>query len=207
MKLADKNKILIFSHDKFIRDGFYKTNLDEIASELKISKKTIYKFFPSKMKLLEEVIDFRINNISTMLDEIVDSDDDTITKFLRLISCQKTFNLNCSALWFRDIEIHAPELKKKMDKFRFEKITKIMSKLLYQGKREKTVKNLPTDIIIQALNGAVETVTSSDFIYNTNHSFHDAMKITSEIFLSGILTETGRKKYSNKQKLLGKVLK
>ncbi|MCX7877084.1 MAG: TetR/AcrR family transcriptional regulator [Ignavibacteria bacterium] len=205
--MSDKNKILNFSHDKFIKEGFYKTSIDEIASELKISKKTIYKYFPSKARLLDEVMDMRISNINKLLDEIVDSEDDTITKFLKLISCQKTFSLNCSPHWFRDIEVHAPHLKLKMDKLRSEKITRIMSKLLLQGKREKVVVNVPADILITALNGAIEAVTSSDFIYNSKYSFHDAMKITSEIFLSGIFTETGRRKYSNKKKLLEKALK
>ncbi|MBK7254925.1 MAG: helix-turn-helix transcriptional regulator, partial [Ignavibacteria bacterium] len=48
----EKEKILNYSRNKFHREGFYKTSMDEISSELHISKKTIYKYFSSKEKLL-----------------------------------------------------------------------------------------------------------------------------------------------------------
>ena len=46
--MEEKNKIIERTEDKFFRDGFYKTTMDEIATDLSMSKKTIYKFFPSK---------------------------------------------------------------------------------------------------------------------------------------------------------------
>ncbi|MBL7128958.1 MAG: helix-turn-helix transcriptional regulator, partial [Ignavibacteria bacterium] len=48
----DRDKILNFARQKFHREGFYKISMDEIAKELHVSKKTIYKYFPSKEKLL-----------------------------------------------------------------------------------------------------------------------------------------------------------
>lgn len=196
-EVSEKEKILYFTHAKFITEGFYKTTMDEIAKDLQISKKTIYKHFESKEDLLSCVCDARIQMVHKFMDEIADSQEDSITKFLRILNRQKSMAMNCSAVWFRDLEIHAPELSRRFDEVRSVKITSTLVKLLNQGKKEKSIENVPNDILITALNGAIEAVTHADFILNSKYSFHDAMRITAEIFFNGFLTPMGKEKYSH----------
>lgn len=205
-EVTEKEKILYFTHAKFITEGFYKTTMDEIARDLQMSKKTIYKHFDSKEELLENVCGMRMKLMEEFLDEVVESDDDAITKFLKIIHKQKSMSMNCSPVWFRDLEVHAPHLSREFAKVRQEKVTKIMSKLLEQGKKEKVVEHVPVDIIITALNGAIEAVTHADFVLNSKYSFHEAMRITAEIFFNGFLTELGKEKFSNTKKLFENVL-
>ena len=205
-EVNEKEKILYFTHAKFITEGFYKTTMDEIAKDLQISKKTIYKHFESKEDLLEAVCDSRIEMIHRFMDEIIDSGDDSITKFLKILNRQKSMAMNCGAVWFKDLQVHAPHLRKKFDEVRTVKVTSLMMKLLEQGKKEKVVENVPKDILITALNGAMEAVTHADFILNSKYSFHEAMRITAEIFFNGFLTPLGKEKYSNTKKIFENVL-
>ncbi len=205
-EVTEKEKILYFTHAKFITEGFYKTTMDEIARDLQMSKKTIYKHFDSKEVLLENVCSMRMKLMEEFLDEVAESDDDAITKFLKIIHKQKSMSMNCSPVWFRDLEVHAPHLSKEFAKVRQDKVTKVMSKLLEQGKKEKVVEHVPVDIIITALNGAIEAVTRADFVLNSKYSFHEAMRITAEMFLNGFLTELGKEKFSNTKKLIDNVL-
>lgn len=205
-EVTEKEKILYFTHAKFITEGFYKTTMDEIARDLQMSKKTIYKHFDSKEVLLENVCGIRMKLMEEFLDEVVESDDDAITKFIKIIHKQKSMSMNCSPTWFRDLEIHAPHLSKEFAKVRKEKVTKLMSKLLEQGKKEKVVEHVPVDIIITALNGAIEAVTHADFVLNSKYSFHETMRITAEIFFNGFLTDSGKIKFSNTKKLFEDVL-
>jgi AcrR family transcriptional regulator len=205
-EVTEKEKILFFTHAKFITEGFYKTTMDEIAKDLQMSKKTIYKHFESKEALLDSVCDVRIAMIKEFMDEVINSDEDSITKFLRVLNKQKSMSMNCSNAWFRDLEIHAPHLRKKFDAVRSVKVTNLMMNLLEQGKREKMIEDVPNDILITALNGAIEAVTHADFILNSKYSFHDAMRITAEIFFSGFLTPAGKERYSNTKKVFENVL-
>lgn len=205
-EVTDKDKILFFTHAKFITEGFYKTTMDEIARDLQMSKKTIYKHFTSKEELLQEVCNVRIQMMQEFMTEVVDSDCDTVTKFLKIINKQKSLAMNCSNAWFKDLEIHAPLLRKKFDEVRIENVTKLMVKLIEQGIKEKVIENIPADIIITALNGAMEAVTHAQFILNSKYSFHEAMRITAELFLNGFLTPVGKEKYSNTKKLFENVL-
>ena len=93
-QVTEKDKILYFTHAKFITEGFYKTTMDEIARDLQISKKTIYKHFESKEVLLEAVCDMRILLMHERIDEIVESSDDSVTKFLKLINMHRITSYN-----------------------------------------------------------------------------------------------------------------
>ncbi len=199
-EVTEKEKILHFTHAKFITEGFYKTSMDEIAKDLHMSKKTIYKHFVSKEVLLVEVCDLRIDLLLRKLNEIGESADDSVTKFLKILNMNKIMMLNCSIAWFRDLKIHAPNCLQKFNEVRSVQVMGILKKLLEQGRREKLIESYPHDILITALNGAIEAVTHPDFILNSSYSFHDAVRITSEIFFKGFLTPLGKKKYSKTKK-------
>lgn len=203
--LSDKEKILNHAHVKFITEGFYKTSMDEISREMQVSKKTIYKFFPSKELLLEEICDLRIRIVNSRIKEIIDSKNNVVTKFIQLLDMNKKMMSACSEKWFRDLHLHAPNLLKKFDELRAEKIFQVMSKLLEQGKREKLLENYPGCILITAFSGAIEAVTDPDFILNNKFTVHDAFIITSEIFMNGFLTPLGKESYSSSKKLFENV--
>lgn len=205
-QVTDKDKILFFTHAKFIQEGFYKTTMDEIARDLQMSKKTIYKYFPSKNELLESVCDMRIDLMQTKMNEIIESNEDSVTKFIKILNLNKGMMMNCSPAWMRDIQIHAPHCKKKFDDMRSQKIIFVLTRLLEQGKKEKMIEHIPAEIIITAFLGAVESVTNPDFILNNKFSFHEAMVITAEIFFNGFLTDQGKEKYTNTKKYFENVL-
>ncbi len=52
-----QNRIIQQSREMFLRHGYSKVRIDEIAAELKISKKTIYNHFGSKEQLLFAAIE------------------------------------------------------------------------------------------------------------------------------------------------------
>ena len=205
-EVEERDKILYFTHAKFITEGFYKTTMDEIAKDLQVSKKTIYKHFESKEELLESVCTMRMDMIKQFMDDVANSPEDAITKFLRILNKQKSMAMNCSAVWFKDLQVHAPHLRKRFDEVRSNKVTSLLMKLLEQGKKEKVVENVPNDILITALNGALEAVTHADFILNSKYSFHEAMRITAEIFFNGFLTPLGKEKFKNTKQLFENVL-
>ncbi len=50
------------AHQLFMRYGFKSVSMDDIASAMGISKKTIYQFFPDKESLVADVVKMIINN-------------------------------------------------------------------------------------------------------------------------------------------------
>jgi len=191
----EKDKILKFAQQKFFAEGFYKTTMDEISRELQMSKKTIYKYFPSKEKLVEEITDEMLNDAQCEIGAIIDSDDSAVIKFVKMLNKYMTNVNKFSERWYRDLQLHTPHIWKKIEVLREEKIIRGSKKLIEQGKREKLIEHYPAEIIIAAFISTIRTVMNPDFILANKFSMQQAFKYTFELLLSGILTVQGRELY------------
>jgi len=203
----DRLRILKYSRSKFHSEGFYKTTMDELARELHVSKKTIYKYFPSKENLLQEICLDTSCEIMSKMESIIDGTEDVVVKFVRLLNMHSNFTMNISDKWLRDLSVHAPGIRKDLDEMKNEQVNKVFTKLLEQGKREKLIENYPTPIIIASFNSSLKSVLNHDFLINNKFSIHNAFKITYEMLLNGILTVTGKDKFKKAKVLLAKEIK
>jgi len=180
--------------------------MDEIAKELHVSKKTIYKHFPSKEKLLEEICKVTSKYLERYVDEIVHSKTDVVTKFVKLLYLHSNFMMNISDKWLNDLRIHAPEIKHSIDDTRNQRIIYISSKLIEQGKKEKLIGNYPSQIIIAILTSSFTEIFKPDFIIQNKFSLQDAFVYTYDIIMNGILTKKGKEKYKKTKPMLSKKL-
>ena len=81
-----REKILKGTIQVFNKKGL-KLTMDDVADELKISKKTIYKEFSSKDEIFETMVDYVFDNIKVREKEILDSKEySTLEKIRMLLS-------------------------------------------------------------------------------------------------------------------------
>ncbi|TPN86172.1 TetR/AcrR family transcriptional regulator [Aquimarina algicola] len=73
-----KEEIIQKASDMFLNLGFKSVTMDDLASELGISKKTIYAHFQNKTKLVEATTDHLFCSICEGIDEILDKKLDPI---------------------------------------------------------------------------------------------------------------------------------
>ena len=72
--MDEQDKIIEQIEDKLFKEGFYKTTMDEVASELGMSKKTIYKFFPSKDDLVMAIAKHFMNVMKSKIVPALNTD-------------------------------------------------------------------------------------------------------------------------------------
>jgi AcrR family transcriptional regulator len=200
----EKDKILKFAQNKFFSEGFYKISMDEIAQELQMSKKTIYKYFPSKEKLVEEISDCVIDSVCGNVEEIIDCSENVVIKFVKMLYMYNSNLIKFSDKWYRDLQLHTPHIWQKIDKMRMEKIYANAKKILEQGKKEKLVENYPSEIMVEAFASTIRAVMNPEFILMNKFSMQQAFKYSYEMLLNGILTDLGKLKYQETKKLFEK---
>ena len=66
-----KDKIINKAKEMFLKLGFKSITMDDIACEMCISKKTIYKYFSNKDILIEESIDLLHKEVKEIMDAII----------------------------------------------------------------------------------------------------------------------------------------
>ena len=66
-----KEKIISKASDMFLKLGFKSVTMDDIAGEMCISKKTIYKYFFNKELLIEESVSLLHKEVHHLLDDAI----------------------------------------------------------------------------------------------------------------------------------------
>ena len=187
----DKTRILKYVQNKYLTEGFYKTSMDVLASEMQISKKTIYKYFATKNHLVEAVAQDIMKYLSSNFDKIVNKDQNAVLKILSLLDFMSKSILRASDKWIVDIKEHKPALWNKIDRFRSKKILVILSKIIEQGKNEGYIEDKPNEIIITIFIASIREIVNPAFLSENKFTIQDVLPVTFEILLKGILTEKG----------------
>lgn len=201
---AERDKIIEYCSVKFLKDGFYYVTVDQIASELRMSKKTIYKYFSTKDELVEAVAIKMMEDVSTRIEEIITSENDSLTKALMLFEVMAGVVVRFSENWLRDLQIHTPKLWKKIDEFRTKRAFTALGSIIKQGQSEGIIIDKPAELIIHIFVNTVRSVVHPDFLYHQKFNYKEAFIHSFEILFNGILTPKGRKIFD---KIFSKVIK
>lgn len=190
-----KEKILNHTFKIYSLNGFRKTTMDEIADELGMSKKTIYKFFPSKTNLIEAVVNRIMESMKTGVAQSLTEGTDCVYKLhkLSLFIAERVSEINMK--WIADLQIHAPFIWNKVEKFRKKIIMDNMINVIIDGQKKGFIVEAPIEIIMTIIISSLTGVVNPEFLINNNISAKNAVQNTLDIVFGGILTKEGRKIY------------
>ena len=191
--MTEKQKILNLSLETFLKEGFYKTTMDEIAAKLHMSKKTIYKNFSTKEELLAQVTQFFLKSNHKAIRKSFNSDSNAVEKIYYMTNTIGTIVSNISDKMLSDLQSYAPELWKRIDEFRTRVLTVNFTKIIEQGKTEGFVNDINSIILINAFVSSIRGVANPLFVTTNKITLIEALETTISIFLNGILTEKGKK--------------
>lgn len=194
-----KDRIIEKSREKFFSSGFSKVTMDEIALELGISKKTLYKYFPSKDRLLEEIIQRQIFWVSGQIHQIVTAEIDFIEKLHRLWTFMGQMLSQIGKPFQDDIRRLKPELWKRVDQFRREKIFANFTRLFAEGAQLGALRsNVNTEILVRMYANSIQGIINPDVLSHSSFSGEEAFRNILSILFEGILSDTARKHYQEK---------
>ena len=167
--------------------------MDQIASELRMSKKTIYKNFASKEVLVEDIVQGVKTEVSTNLESIMSSKDNSVMKLLALNRLLSGLLLRLKDKWINDLKIYLPNLWQEIDEFRNKRLNQVFSSIILEGQKEELIKELPPEMMLIVFISTLSGVINSEFLLNNRFSYKDALEISLSILFSGILTPKGQK--------------
>jgi len=109
-----KDKIVKKATDMFLRLGFKSVTMDDIAGEMCISKKTIYKYFSNKEKLIEEGTEVVHQNIHRMMEEVIARNYNAIAENFQMREMFKDMFKSFDQSPAYQLKKHYPEIYEKM---------------------------------------------------------------------------------------------
>ena len=109
-----KERIIKKATDMFLKLGFKSVTMDDIACEMCISKKTIYKYFSNKEKLIEEGTELVHQKIHNLMNEIVAQKHNAIKENFEMRKMFKEMFQSVDHSPAFQLKKHYPEIYEKM---------------------------------------------------------------------------------------------
>lgn len=141
-----KEKIIAKAKEMFLRLGFKSITMDDIACEMCISKKTIYKYFSNKDVLIEESIKLAHTEINETINKIVAQDLNAIEENFEIKRMFKEMFKSSETSPIYQLKKHYPEIYSKVLDIQIEVCIKCFKDNILKGMKEGLYrKNLDVD--------------------------------------------------------------
>lgn len=115
-----ETKIVTNAADHFLNKGFKSVTMDDLASSMGMSKKTIYTYFKTKSDLINEVANYLFDIISTGIDFICDQKHNPIEELYKINDfVQKNLKNEYTSPLYQ-LQKYYPETHKELFKKQFE---------------------------------------------------------------------------------------
>ena len=146
--MTSKNKILLIGAEMFMRLGIRSVSMEDLASELGISKKTLYQDFSSKSEILSGIMDMLHAEDRTLCQDVCNSSQNAVEEMIQICRYVLKRLRGISASTWHDLKKYYPEQWKKNEQFHHVYIYEVIYKNLEKGQAEGLYrKELDPDII------------------------------------------------------------
>ncbi len=198
---STKEKIITRASERFFRDGLRGCPVDELTSELSMSKKTFYQVFKSKEDLVEQIIEQRLGEINLTMETILARPVDFVHKLHAVVSFMGEVIGGISKATFAELSSRYPHLWSRIEKFRRERLSKNITRLLEQGVPEGYIRpEVNPRVFLLVYLAAIENVMQASVLSQESFSSREALDAIMEIFFNGILTGSARTRYEDLQR-------
>ncbi|GAA4831185.1 TetR/AcrR family transcriptional regulator [Algivirga pacifica] len=186
-----KKRIEEVAESLFMRYGLRAVTMDDIASELGMSKKTIYQFYKDKKSLVEEVMLVKIQEEEQVIERIMEDSSNAIENFVKVSDYLKKVLATINPVVFWDVEKYYPEAWKHYCQNK-EKHCKVFQEILEQGIREGLFRpEINTNIIARLRLQMVDMGFNQDIYPSSEFNLVEVQSQFIEHFIRGVVTEKG----------------
>lgn len=191
-----KERIIDLAREKFFQSGFNKVTVDEISGDLGISKKTMYKFFPSKEDLVRTMMRMFMKKVEGRMLKIYESDKSVVQKLAEIMLFIGNVAGKISRPFQMDIQRFLPQLWKEVDKFRTEMILSKLSRLITQAKTEGAFReDVNEQVVLLMFLNSVQSIVNPEVLSKNSFSPKEAMYTIFHVIFEGSLTEKAREEF------------
>jgi len=191
-----KERILELAKNRFFAQGFNKVTLDELSGELGISKKTMYKFFPSKDELVKTVVWMMMRRVEKEVHWITEQQKPFVHRLADLIFFIGKTVGRFSKSFQQDMKRFAPNIWAEMEKFRQEHIVAKVVEMIRQAKKENVFRqDINDEVIVMMLVSCFQNILTPTVLAEHSFSPKEAMYTIFHVIFEGSLTEEARKEF------------
>jgi len=190
-------RILATAQRQLFTYGYNALTMDDLAHELGISKKTLYRHFPGKDAIIGLIIDGIGRTIRSGMEAVLNDPKLNFAQKLRgVVDVVAPRLAQTSPAMLRELQRYAPRIHQKIDELRQKNIPYVFGRLFRAGIAEGAVRaDLDPDFAAQFWLQSMRGLTHPDTLAVTHLTPRQTLEKALELFTGGLLTTGGRKDY------------
>ena len=182
-----REKILDETEAMVLHQGFRRFNLDQLARRLRMSKNTIYYYFPSKEELFFAALNRRASRLMQRLKEIVAMDASARDKLFVASQCIVSESAEMDNSLLRDLEELFPDFFGLSQTF-FRQVVKYIGIILEDGaKRREFRKDINPAVLTRTIRGIGAYLIEQDFLTKNKLTVEKVYSEAMGVLMDGIL--------------------
>jgi AcrR family transcriptional regulator len=204
--MSNEGKIIAAAYRLFLQKGYRQTTMDEIALDLGMSKKTLYRYFPGKMELLFASFELLKTKITAQVEAILANKYISFPHKLKsILTAMATHLAPINSDLLNDLRQFAPEIWEDLNTYIHESAYLRFHDLLEQGRAQGFVNpKINGNLAVMLYAAAVQSLLDPKFRSQFPESIQSGMRLSPAevydqaitILYMGVLTEEGRDEFA-----------
>ncbi|MCC6353136.1 MAG: TetR/AcrR family transcriptional regulator [Verrucomicrobiae bacterium] len=184
-----RGRVVEYARGVFLREGFRRITMDEIAAGMGISKRTLYEAVPSKEALVGEVLDAQIARVSGLAQRVVGDRSlpyrRKVEEFLLVLARAISA---VSPAFLGDLKRLTPGLYARFQRMREENVLRIFKGMIVEGKESGHLRDGVEPVLAaEAFFHALRGLTDPEVMGRLQIVPEIAFRHTLDLFLHGML--------------------
>lgn len=189
-----KENILKAAQSLFFKKGIRNVSVDEIATELKISKRTIYKYFENKDDIVFQLVKKHLEHHKTEILKLMKEANNIIEETMSIVECSSEMMNHINPVVFEDLKTFYPKSWYYLEEFKKDFVLSSITKGLIKGQKQGIIrKDINIKLMAYLRLSQINLLFDSTLLKEFNISFNELQHQLTKQFLYGICTEKGIK--------------
>jgi AcrR family transcriptional regulator len=192
--MDQQERIVSKAHELFMRYGIRSVSMDEIASNLGISKKTIYQFFTDKDALVEAVVTMELSGSEDDCLKYIENSENPVHEFVMALDMIRDMLRLMNPMLIYDMQKYHPSAFQKLNCYQNEFVYNQIESNLNRGVEEELYRpDINVPILARFRLVSVFALFNPDMFPAGKHTLDEIIREITMNFLYGIVTPKGLK--------------
>ncbi len=195
----NRGRILQKSEELFSQFGFTKVTMSEIAGELGMSKKTLYKYFSNKEDIVKELFSKIKCDCIDFVDELYNNQEiEFLQKLKMLLKFLGKMSSRLKGPMITELQTVYPHLYKEMKEFQRQRALDKFSYLVEEGVKQGVFRNdIQSGIVVHIYLSAVRELIDPAFLSTSSISAEQVYENITTILFEGIMTDSAKNDFNS----------
>lgn len=198
MEIDKKYEIIEQAYKRFMEEGIRSVTMDSLASDLSMSKRTLYENFINKEELVFEVVNLHIQNELKTTKEIIENYPKPLSQLLKIGKHAMEVFSEMKIVLATELAKFYPEAWKLVENFLCDFVFGVMRENIENGIKTGIFRKETDAILMSRLYvNSIEKIFTDDLQLPNNYELRNIFKPYFTHFLRGMMSENQIHKIDN----------